>query len=88
MSTRRKIKDVWAGHLPKWRQDAVGKIADGVVFLIVTIDRDPGRYVRVEFPADHARSLAADLLAAADRSENIHNRAHQPETSTRHIRII
>ena len=68
MTSRRKVKDVWLAHLPNWRQDAVGKIADGVVFLIVCIDRDPGRYARVEIPADHARSLAADLLAAADRA--------------------
>jgi hypothetical protein len=69
VSTRRKVKDVWLAHLPKWREDAVGKIAPGEVFLIVTLDRDPGRYVRVEIPSTHARSLAADLLAAADRAE-------------------
>lgn len=86
MTSRRKAKDVWLAHLPKWRQDAVGKIADGVVFLIVTIDRDPGRYVRVEFPTDHARSLAADLLAAADRADN--PSAAQPQTATRPLRRI
>jgi hypothetical protein len=86
MSTRRKVKDVWLAHLPKWRQDAVGKIAFGEVFLIVTIDRDPGRYVRVEIPADHARSLAADLLAAADRSLNPTGR--QQQTATGNIRSV
>ena len=61
----RMDKAVWLGHLPRWRQGAVGKAAAGCVFLVISIDRDPGRYVRVEIPVDHARSLAADLLSAA-----------------------
>ena len=83
MSTR-KMKDVWLAHLPKWRDDAVGKIAYGEVFLIVTLDRDPGRYVRVEIPAEHARSLAADLLAAAARSED--PRTRERGTATQNMR--
>jgi hypothetical protein len=85
MSPRSKEKDVWTAHLPTWRQDAVGKIASGEVFVIVTIDSDPGRYVRVEIPADHARSLAADLLAAADRAQNA--ASHEPQAPGRPIRI-
>jgi hypothetical protein len=66
----RKEKAVWAARLPRWREDAVGRLAQGSVFVVVCIIRDPGRYARVEIPVDHARSLAADLLAAADRADS------------------
>jgi hypothetical protein len=63
-------KDVWTAHLPRWRKAAAGRLGDRLVFLVVELDRDPGRFVRLEISSAHARSLAADLQAAAMYAEH------------------
>src|SRR5438045_1064124 len=80
--TRRPEKAVWLAHLPKWREGAVGRIAPGTVFLIVCIDHEPGRFVRVEIPTHHARALAADITTAADRDEHTTRHAITGTTTT------
>ena len=72
MSTHRptpKGKDTWTAHLSAWRRGAIGRLTHREVFLIAVLDRDRHRHIRVAIPADHARTLAADLLAAADRAD-------------------
>jgi hypothetical protein len=62
-------KQTWTAHLPANRQAATGRLAPGEVFLVVVLDRDHNRYIRLELTVDHTRALAGDLWAAAQKAD-------------------
>jgi hypothetical protein len=61
-------KETWSAHLPPFRQGAVGRLGPGEVFVLAVLDRDRLRYIRLQLSVVHARTLAAELLTAADRA--------------------
>jgi len=72
MSITRRGKDIWSAHLPSWRHGAVGRLAPHEVYLVAVLDKDRQRFIRLEIRSDHARALAVDILAAADRADDGH----------------
>jgi hypothetical protein len=62
-------KETWTAHLPGHRAGATGRLAPDEVFLVVVLDRDHNRYIRLELSVDHARALAGDLWAAAQKAD-------------------
>jgi hypothetical protein len=66
----RNSKNVWTAGLPRWREGAIGRLSgEGRVFVVVVLDREPDRFVRLEMTPAQARSVAADLTTAANRIE-------------------
>ena len=58
----------------EWRKAGTGRLGHGMVFLTVKLTNgdDPGRLVRVELTEHQARELAADLIEAADASNQMY----------------
>lgn len=57
-------KALWTVRLPRWRRNAVGVLAKDAVFIVVVLDHDHERPMRLEVPVEHARALCRDLWSA------------------------
>ncbi len=63
-------KALWVVRLPSWRRNAVGVLAKDTVFVVVLLDHDRDRPMRLEIPVRHVEAFCRDVWNAYVKAIN------------------